>query len=424
MRKFYQIIIPLVLLLLAGCVDGKFSLVAPDNLDITPSATPTSAPTATPSPTPLPSDFVDPNQGNQQALTTILAAIPAQLPAGTVQWRRDFTRGTDGIEPVARAINGVGAKVYYTEQSGFQMNLTFAVFDTPEDAAAHYEFIRGIRQPLETGSQNDDLPTPNIFGSGLYGSVAIFQIENVFIEVNIESFSSTQGNPLVPLARETIRFFDSIKAQLGVEAAPQEAQAESTTETVEATSEATEIVAEVTEADTESTEVRAENTAEATEVAAESATGHALLDAFLDAMPNQIMGDAIWTRDMTRFDGLQSPPPNFDDGDVIRVFYREQTGGAMQWTIGIFDTPEAALVQYERFKGIREGLGEENAEADFPQPHIFGQGLYGSVALFQIENVFIEVLIERAPGTVANPLESISRAVLNTLETAQASIGE
>jgi hypothetical protein len=127
---------------------------------------------------------------------------------------------------------------------------------------------------------------------------------------------------------------------------------------------------------------------------------------------------------MTRFDGLQSPPPNFDDSDVIRVFYREQTGGAMQWTIGVFETPEAALVQYERFKGIREGLGEENSETDFPQPHIFGQGLYGSVALFQIDNVFIEVLIERAPGTVANPLRSISRTILNTLETAQASVGE
>ena len=398
MRKVYQVIIPLVLillLLLAGCVDGEFHLIAPDNLDITPSRTPTPAPTATPSPTPLPADFIDPNQANEQALATIIEAIPVRLPAGAVVWQRDYTRGTDGVETIPRAINGAGAKVYYTEQTGGQMNLTFAVFNTPEDAAAHYEFIRGIRQPLETGTQNDTFPTPNIFGSGLYGSIAIFQLDNVFIEVNIELFSSTQTNPLVSLARETIRFFEGIQPQPGTDTA----QAESTPEAVDATPEAT----------------------EAAEVEAESATDNALLDAFLDAMPNQIMGDAIWTRDMTRFDGLQSPPPNFDDGDVIRVFYREQTGGAMQWTIGVFDTPEAALAQYERFKDIREGLGEENAEADFPQPHVFGQGLYGSVALFQIDNVFIEVLIERAPGTIANPLASISRTVLNTLETAQAS---
>jgi len=393
MRPIYRIaatFLLLVLVLLAGCVDGKISVVAPDDLDITPSPTSTPAPLPTPSPTPLPANFVDPNSGNADGLAVIVAALPARLPAGAVEWRRDSARGTDGVEPVARAINGVGAKVYYTEQTGGQMNLTFAIFNTPEDAAAHYEFIRGIRQPLETGNPNDTLPMPNIFGSGLYGSVAIFQLDNVFIEVNIELFSSTQGNPLVPLARETMRFFDGIKSQLGAGAAP------------EATVEA--------EAATE-------------EVRADSATGDALMDAFLAAMPGQIMGDAIWTRDMTRSEGLEFPA-NFGEGHVIRVFYREQTGGAMQWTIGVFATADEALAQYERFKGIREGLGDENTEANFPQPHIFGQGLYGSVALFQIDTVFIEVLIERAPGTVANPLNSIARTALDTLETAQASLSE
>jgi hypothetical protein len=413
MRSIYRLSAPfilLVLMLLAGCVDGKISIVAPDNLDITPSPTHTPAPTPTPSPTPLPENFVDPNAGNADALAVIVAALPARLPAGAVEWRRDFNRGTDGVEPVARAINGVGAKVYYTEQTGGQMNLTFAIFNTPEDAAAHYEFIRGIRQPLETGRPNDTLPQPNIFGSGLYGSVAIFQLDNVFIEVNIELFSSTQGNPLVPLARETMRFYDGIKSQLGVDAAP-----EAIAEVPEAT--------EVAESNVEVTEAVEVATEEATaEAQAESATGDALLDAFLAAMPGQIMGDAIWTRDMTRSDGLEFPA-NFGEGRVIRVFYREQTGGAMQWTIGVFDTSDEALAQYERFKGFREGLDAENAQANFPQPHIFGQGLYGSVALFQLDTVFIEVLIERAPGTIANPLNSIARTVLNTLETAQANVG-
>jgi hypothetical protein len=404
MRSIYRFSAPFILLLLmllAGCVDGKISIVAPNNLDITPSPTHTPAPTPTPSPTPLPENFVDPNAGNADALAAIVAALPARLPAGAVEWRRDSARGANGVEPVARAENGVGAKVYYTEQTGGQMNLTFAIFNTPEDAAAHYEFIRGIRQPLVTGRPNDTLPQPNIFGSGLYGSVAIFQLDNVFIEVNIELFSSTQGNPLVPLARETIRFYDSVKSQLGMDAAP-EATAEIPEATVEAAESATE-----------------EATAEAQ---AESVTGDTLLDAFLTAMPGQIMGDAIWTRDMSRSDGLEFPA-NFGEGRVIRVFYREQTGGAMQWTIGVFDTADEALAQYERFKGFREGLGDENAQANFPQPHIFGQGLYGSVALFQLDTIFIEVLIERAPGTIANPLESIARAALDTLETAQANVG-
>jgi hypothetical protein len=424
MRLMYRISalwIFILFVLLAGCVDGKVYIVAPDNLDITPSPTNTPAPSPTPSPTPLPENFVDPNAGNADALVAIMAAVPARLPAGAVEWRRDSARGTHGVEPVARAINGVGAKVYYTEQTGGQMNLTFAIFNTPEDAAAHYEFIRGIRQPLETGRPNDTLPQPNIFGSGLYGSVAIFQLDNVFIEVNIELFSSTQGNPLVPLARETMRFFEGIRPQLGIGAAPEATtEAESTgkaTAEVEATVEATEAV-EVTaeaEAATEETTAKVEEA---------SATGDPLLDAFLEAMPGQIMGDAIWTRDMTRAEGLEFPAANFDTGHVMRLFYREQTGGAMQWTIGVFDTPEEALVQYERFKGIRQGLDEENSQENFPQPHIFGRGLYGSVALFQIDNVFIEVLIERAPGTVPNPLNSIARTVLNTLETAQASLSE
>jgi hypothetical protein len=393
MRSIYRFSAPFILLLLvflAGCVDGKISIVAPDNLDITPSPTHTPAPTPTPSPTPLPENFVDPNAGNTDALAAIVAALPARLPAGAVEWRRDSARGANGVEPVARAENGVGAKVYYTEQTGGQMNLTFAIFNTPEDAAAHYEFIRGIRQPLVTGRPNDTLPQPNIFGSGLYGSVAIFQLDNVFIEVNIELFSSTQGNPLVPLARETMRFYDSMQAQLG-------AAAEATAEVPEVTVEAVEET--------------------------DSATGDALLDAFLEALPGQIMGDAIWTRDMTRSDGLEFPA-NFGEGRVIRVFYREQTGGAMQWTIGVFDTADEALAQYERFKGFREGLGDENTEANFPQPHIFGQGLYGSVALFQLDTIFIEVLIERAPGTIANPLNSIARTALDTLETARASLSE
>ena len=119
--------------------------------------------------------------------------------------------GVDGVEPLLRADNGYGSKVFYTEQTGGQMNLTFAVFDSVDDAAAHYAFIQGIRQPLETGDANDTFPEPNIFGSGLYGSVAIFQIETVFIEVNIESFSSTQGNPLVPLSRVVTNFYDGLE---------------------------------------------------------------------------------------------------------------------------------------------------------------------------------------------------------------------
>lgn len=358
---------------------------APVDLDITPSVTPSPVPTATQTPTPLPDDFVDPNLANRVRVDAIIEQLPASIPAGAVQWRRDLSRGEEGIEPLLRADNGAGSKVYYTEQTGGQMNLTFAVFDTPEDAMAHYDFIRSIRQPLETGNENDTFPTPNIFGSGLYGSVAIFQLDTVFIEVNIELFSSTQGNPLVPLSRVILDFYNELELDVGGDASASP------------------------------TEVASSETSNSETV------GHPLLDAILINLPTQIMGDAIWTRDLERSDGLEIPA-NFDDGNVMRVFYREQTGGALQMTFGVFDTADGANFQYERFKGIRQGLDEENSDDNFPQPHIFGQGLYGSVALFQIDNVFIEVLIERAPGTIPNPLRSISRTALRTLDDAQASL--
>ena len=372
MQKQFQYILSfacIAIFLLIGC--------APDDLDITPTATATPPPSPTPTATPLPANFVDPNAANEAALSVILENVPPRIPAGAVEWRRDLTRGEDGIEAVPRAENGVGSKVYYTEQTGGQMNLTFGVFNSPDDAMAHYEFIKGIRQPLETGNPNETLPQPNIFGSGLYGSVAIFQIDNVFIEVNIELFSSTQGNPLVPLARETIGYFEEIQPELAGSA---------------------------------SAGVNYNGT---------SNLPGDLIEAIIAGVPGEILGDAIWTLDSERFDGIQRQPPNFDSGSVIRVFYREQTGGALQVTFGTFDNADDAITQYDRFKGIREGLEEENSRENFPNPHIFGQGLYGSVALFQIDNVFIEVLIERAPGTIPNPLESISRLMLRTLEEAR-----
>ncbi len=372
--------IALLILILAAC--------APDDLDITPTATVTPEPTARPTSTPVPEDFVDPTLANEEAITFILENIPDRMPAGAVEWKRDYTRGEEGIEDIPRAENGYGAKVFYTEQTGGQMNLTFAQFATAEDATNHYEFIRGIRQPLETGDANDTLPQPNIFGSGLYGSVAIFQIDDTFIEVNIELFSSTQGNPLVPLARETIRYFEELQSELEAgtasddEPAAEDAPPEDTTNT-------------------------------------ESATNAPLLDAILEELPAQIMGDAIWTRDFERFDGLQILD-NFNDDPAMRVFYREQTGGALQMTFAVMEGEEAATIQYERFKGIREGLEEENNREGFPEPHVFGQGLYGSVAILQVGDVFIEVLIERAPGTIANPLEAIARTALQVLDNAQA----
>lgn len=193
---------------------------APDDLDITPTATATLTPTPTPTATPTPEGATAPEEEElelsemETLLDAIIAGMPNQLAAGAVVWRRDFTKGTDGIEIPRNVQNGIAKRIFYNEQVGGQSNITFGVFESTEDAFAHYEFIRGIRSVLQTGREDDTFPLPNLFGSGLYGSVAIFQIDNVFIEVNIELFSSTQGNPLPSLSRGTINIFTGIMAEM------------------------------------------------------------------------------------------------------------------------------------------------------------------------------------------------------------------
>ena len=138
----------------------------------------------------------------------------------------------------------------------------------------------------------------------------------------------------------------------------------------------------------------------------------------LETLPREILTDTQWRRDYTRFDGVETPP-NVKNGRAARVFYRDQAANVFNMTFGQFDSPADALVHYERLKGIREGIETENTEASFPQPHVIGRGLYGSVALIADEEFFIEVLVERAPGTSANPTVAIARRALKILADAR-----
>ncbi len=185
------------------------SACAPDNLDITPSATPTIAPTETPTPTPLPEGFEAEVSANEAVIEALMELLPNTIPAGAAQWQRDYSRGEDGIASLRGLTNGVGQRMYFSEQTGGQMNISFAVFDTAEDAIANYERIRGIRPVLQTGTSDDAFPEPNLFGASNQGSYGIFQIDNYFIEVFIELFSSTGSNPLKPVSRSAVNFFES-----------------------------------------------------------------------------------------------------------------------------------------------------------------------------------------------------------------------
>lgn len=139
----------------------------------------------------------------------------------------------------------------------------------------------------------------------------------------------------------------------------------------------------------------------------------------MDSLPNQIVTTTQWRRDYSRFDEGVGKPRNIQNGRGYRVAYIDQMANNFQMTFAQFDSADDAMAHYLRMKDIREGIEEENSIEDFPQPHVLGRGLYGSVALFAVDEFFVEVLMERAPGTSANPTVAIARKALQLLEDAR-----
>ena len=136
-------------------------------------------------------------------------------------------------------------------------------------------------------------------------------------------------------------------------------------------------------------------------------------------MPAEIITNTQWRRDLSRFDEGVGIPRNIQNGRGFRVAYIDQMANNFQMTFAQFDSAEDSLAHYEKMKGIREGIEGENTIADLPQPHAIGRGLYGSVALVAIDDFFLEVLVERAPGTSANPTAAIAKKALAVLEAAR-----
>ena len=198
---------PLILILLALLV---FTACRPDDsLDITPSPTPTPEPTATPTPTPVPVDFVDPYEVNLSIMERLIELLPNPLAAGEEQWKRNYEVGDDGVENILGVRRpAVGREIYFYTQQGSKMSLNFVVFPDAEGAIAEFERKQELRSSLVNLAEDDSLPKPNLTGGGLYGSFGLFQIDNYFIEVFVEIFT-TSSSPLLPLSRGTLRFFEN-----------------------------------------------------------------------------------------------------------------------------------------------------------------------------------------------------------------------
>jgi len=196
----------LLLMLLAACRPEV-------DFHITPSPTPTPEPTATPSPTPPPADYIDPHQVNLDIMERLIELLPNPLSAGEEQWKRNFEVGDDGVESILGVRRpAVGREIYFYTQQGSKMSLNFVVFPDAEGALTEFERKQELRSSLVNLAEDDSLPKPNLTGGGLYGSFGLFQIDNYFIEVFIEIFT-TSSSPLKPLSRAALRFFDDKRVE-------------------------------------------------------------------------------------------------------------------------------------------------------------------------------------------------------------------
>ncbi len=362
--------------LVLGACDA---LLAPADLDITPSPAPTSTPA--PTNTPEPNTAVDPGAGgaNQAVLDAILAEVPAQIPAGAIIWRRDQGRE---MQAVTNIQNGVGMKVFFNEQTGGTSTLTFAVFDTPDDAAVYYEFIHGLRSVLANGRPLDNLPQPNLAGSGHYGSNAIFQLDNLFVEVSVELFSSTQGNPIPSLSQQAINI-----VQAGMSAAPA------------------------------AVETGGDASAEATEAASsgEAASGNqAVAESILGTLPPLLQTSVEWRLDNAipaEFESIVDDPT----GVTGSIHYTTSAPADAFIFVSVFDDGDRAQAFFDAQHELHETLRVANPSDRFEEPNLFAGGTYGWAALLRMENVVIRLSVPRFPSTMGDPLPSLMRKVMDAV---------
>jgi hypothetical protein len=146
----------------------------------------------------------------QTQLDHLLSSVPGSINAGVINWRRDTSVETLLVE----RDDGVTGRMTYTEAGGGLMELTLGVFNSRDAALGYYETrVRSLEAQSRT-QERDIVPTPNAFGSGAYGSAIVFVQDNIVVHIAIPRFSSTAGDPLVPMARQMVTILEQALASL------------------------------------------------------------------------------------------------------------------------------------------------------------------------------------------------------------------
>ncbi len=353
------------------------SACAPDDLDYTPTPAP---PTITPSPTPAPVDTTDAGGGDAQPvdakqaqLDAVVASIPVNMPAGAEQWQIDTKRGENGFETPLNITDGIGKRVFYRTQAASAMQITYAVFDTPELAQAHFEHFQEVRSTvLRAGTQRDDFPTPNVFGLGTTtGSVALIQDGNYFVEVFIEVYSSVGQNPLVASARQAVNVLTAGITRY------------STPDLKPSRIEAVDVVLPAT----------------------------------------FTLGDLVWERDASQ--NYPEPLEVGNNGLSVRAIYKSDGDSEVTFAYAVFDTVDDAAAFYSDIS--RQNLsaslrlnpaGQGQTRDDFPQPNVFASGVaYIAAGVFQSNDVFVVVIsLETTSIPEGDPIAELAQQAATVLQ--------
>lgn len=164
-----------------------------------------------------------------------------------------------------------------------------------------------------------------------------------------------------------------------------------------------------------------ETIAEATdepEVVAAADPDKAMLDHLVESAPDNVDTSAFtWQRDTKQ-------APEYivrGGGQLATVFYTEPGGGVMQMIFGVFPSAEVGKAYYDDLLS-QSKFEDAKANDTFPTPNAFGQGTYGSDAVFIQDTLFIRASIPAFSSTVSgNPLIGVARAALKVAEEAKAS---
>ena len=144
----------------------------------------------------------------------------------------------------------------------------------------------------------------------------------------------------------------------------------------------------------------------------------ALLDHILASIPEVVTaGITQWRVDKA----IETKIVEREGGITGRVSFNESGGGQMELTFGVFSTPDAAKVWYDKQYESLSQQSQLEEKTQYPTPNAFSKGTNSSAVLFLKDNIFIRYYVPTFSSTTGEPLTQLVTPVFDILNAALAS---